>query len=105
MIADPKAISHGDGAATGALTAFTGMSAANAGAAAVTASAATTDNKTFFIEPAPFRFDRLPADTFRPSPLRTEPYEAGCDRPVRNRTCIRPKFTHVTLRRGKPKTV
>jgi hypothetical protein len=38
--------------------ALTGMSAASAGAADK-ASAATTDKTTFFIDPAPFQFDRL----------------------------------------------
>src|ERR1700682_2408058 len=99
MIALPKAISHGDGAAT-TLTAFTGMSAANAGAAE-NASAVTKDKTTFFIEPAPFRFDRLSADTIRPSLLRTKP---GCDRPVRKRTCIRGEFTSRNTFHGKPKT-
>src|SRR5664280_3186133 len=70
MSALPKAISHGLGAAAGAGAAFTGISAANAGAAE-SASAATTDKTTFFIDPAPFRFDRLSADTIRPSLLRT----------------------------------
>src|SRR5664279_4117784 len=70
MTAAPKAMSHGDGSAAGALTALTGMSAASAGAAE-NASAATTDKTTFFIDPAPFRFDRLSADTIRPSLLRT----------------------------------
>src|SRR5690242_6420622 len=55
MIAPPNAMSHGLGAATtaGAFAAFTGTSAANAGEAD-TASAATTDNMTFFIGPRPF---------------------------------------------------
>src|SRR5580765_4009271 len=54
MTAAPKAMSHGLGAAAGAtFGAFAGMSAANAGAATETASAAATDNTTFFIEPAP----------------------------------------------------
>src|SRR5689334_18179972 len=54
MTAAPKAISHGLGAAAGAaFGAFAGMSAANAGAAIETASAAATDNTTFFIESAP----------------------------------------------------
>src|SRR5664279_2787576 len=75
MIAEPNARSHGDGAATGALTAFTGMSAANAGIATETANAATTDITTLFIEPAPFRFDRLSADTNRPSLSRTIPFQ------------------------------
>src|SRR5664279_2246012 len=72
MTAAPKAMSHGDGSAAGALTALTGMSAASAGASE-NASAATTDKTTFFIDPAPFRFDRLSADTIRPSLLRTRP--------------------------------
>src|SRR5664280_951332 len=72
MSALPKAISHGLGAAAGAGAAFTGISAANAGAAE-SASAATTDKTTFFIDAAPFRFDRLSADTIRPSLLRTRP--------------------------------
>src|SRR5262245_21809974 len=54
MTAAPKAISHGLGAAAGAaLGAFAGISAANAGAATETASAAATDNTMFFIESAP----------------------------------------------------
>src|ERR1700693_6269157 len=102
MTAAPKATSHGLGSAAGAgaLTAFTGMSAANAGAAE-NANAATTDKTTFFIDPAPFRFDRLSADTIRASLLRTKP---GCDRPVRKRTCIRGKFTTPTGSHGKRKT-
>ena len=49
-------MSHGLGGAAGAAAgALVGKSAANAGtAAAETASAATTDNTTFFIETAPF---------------------------------------------------
>src|ERR1700688_169049 len=99
MSALPNARSHGLGAAAGA-TALTGISAANAGIEEI-ASAATTDKTTFFIDPAPSRFDRLSADTIRPSLLRTEP---GCDRPVRKRTCIRGEFTSLTTSHGKPKT-
>jgi hypothetical protein len=63
MMAAPKAISHGDGVATTAtFGAFTGMSAANAGAARETANAANTDKATFFISLPLFRFDRLSAD-------------------------------------------
>jgi hypothetical protein len=54
MTAAPKAMSHGLGAAAGAaFGAFAGMSAANADPATETASAAATDNTTFFIESAP----------------------------------------------------
>src|SRR5665647_2694832 len=70
MTAAPKAMSHGDGSAGATFGAFAGISAASAGAAEK-ASAATTDKTTFFIDPAPFRFDRLSADTIRPSRLRT----------------------------------
>src|SRR6478736_5482038 len=53
MIAEPNAMSHAGVAATiGAGVALTGISAANVGAAE-TASAATTNNMTFFIDPAP----------------------------------------------------
>src|ERR1700760_2318232 len=48
-------MSHGDGAATTIFGALTGISAANAGAAAETVIAARTDIRTFFIEPAPFK--------------------------------------------------
>src|SRR5450631_3047263 len=71
MSALPNATSHGDGsAADTTLGAFAGISAASAGAAEK-ASAATTDKTTFFIDSAPFRFDRLSADTIRPSLLHT----------------------------------
>src|SRR6185437_9456973 len=79
MTAAPKATSHGDGSAAGALMAFTGMSAANAGAAE-NASAATTDKTTFFItlplfgstgfQPIPF--GRPLAYEFRLRSIRTQ---------------------------------
>ncbi len=106
MMAAPKAISHGLGSAAGAaLTAFTGMSAANAGTAAETASAATTDNTTFFIRSAPFNSigPRVPAD---PLCLPTEPQMSpGGDRSVCVLTALTRKFRPVAGGRGKPKTV
>src|SRR3569833_3906972 len=82
----PNAMSHGDGGSTTAtFFAFTGMSAANAGAAAMSPSAAASDKATFlFIEPAPSRFDRTSADTsarnpcvqFEP-PAAIDPYATG----------------------------
>src|SRR6202162_3643528 len=103
MTAAPKATSHGLGSAAGAgaLTAFTGMSAANAGAAE-NANAATTDKTTFFIDPAPFRFDRLSADTIRPSLLRTRTrlQSTGTQKHVH-----RGRFTSLTPSHGKLKTM
>src|SRR5581483_1225395 len=99
MIAAPKATSHGDGGAAtaGAFAAFTGMSAANAGAAADTASAATNDNTTFFIEPAPLPVRSDLADT-SPRPLRTD-FNSGCDRPGRNRTRVASNYAFVVPQR------
>jgi hypothetical protein len=76
------------------------MSAANAGAAE-SASAATTDKTTFFIDPAPFWFDRLSADTVRSSPLRTN---SGCDRPYAKGLALPGEFTSVTTCDSKTKT-
>src|SRR5712691_4848092 len=66
-------------------TALIGISAAIAGAAEI-ASAATTDNTTFFIDPRPLRIDRLSADTVT---RRTNNHPA-CVRPVRHRTRMNP---------------
>src|SRR5579875_1785317 len=63
MIAPPNAMSNGDGSATGAFAAFTGMSAANAGTAA-SAKAATEESIIFFMAPAPFQHDRPCTDVF-----------------------------------------
>jgi hypothetical protein len=71
MIAEPKAISHGLVSTTATFGAFTGISAANAGAAEI-ASPATSDKTIFFIGACPFSFDRLSADPFAHHPLRTE---------------------------------
>jgi hypothetical protein len=73
------------------------MSAANAGAAADTASAATNDNTTFFIEPAPLPVRSDLADT-SPRPLRTE-FNSGCDRPGRNRTRVAWNYAFVVPQR------
>jgi hypothetical protein len=70
MIAEPKAMSHGLGGGAGAtFGAFAGISAANAGAAAETASAAASDNTTFFIESAPLYSIglRVPGDPLLPA--------------------------------------
>ena len=108
MMPAPKAMSHGLGGGAGATTlgALAGMSAANAGMAAETASAATTDNTTFFIESAPLirsagGFWPIPfclpcartrkSPRFRPGPARFDVHYG--------------KFRPVTARRGKPKTV
>src|SRR6185312_4495935 len=100
MMAAPNARSSGLGAAAGAtLAAFTGMSAANAGAAE-TASAVTTDNKTLFITLPLFRFDRQQADpSARPcvlAPAAIDPYATG--------RASMAKITQVTEGRGKTKT-
>src|SRR4029077_15052472 len=95
MMAAPKAMSHGLGGGAGAtLGAFAGRSAAKAGKAAETASAATTDNTTFFIESAPLIRSVRGPDR---SPFACHPtYRAvdfpGCDRPVSALTCITRKF-------------
>src|SRR5690348_8772562 len=102
MIAAPKATSHGDGGAAtaGAFAAFTGMSEANAGAAADTASAATSDTTTFFIEPAPSRFDRISADTSpRPCVPNSNP---GAIDPDATGRALR-GVTHLQFRSGKAK--
>src|SRR6478736_8217270 len=61
MMPPPKAMSHGLGGGAGAtFGAFAGISAANA-VAVETASAATTDNTTFFIGACPFNSTGLKA--------------------------------------------
>src|SRR3972149_6123197 len=97
MTAAPNATSDGDGGAAGALTAFTGISAAKAGAATETASAATTDKTTLFIEPAPFRsIDLQPIHFAHHSCAQNSLRDPGCHRPVRKRTCIRTKWRIVS---------
>src|SRR5690242_9895019 len=94
MTAAPKAISHGDGAAAGALAALTGMSAANAGAADI-ASAATTDNTTLFIGLPLYgsiEFQPLPVRLFCAQTNFPTPALAAID-PARNRTFTRANFT------------
>src|ERR1700704_5269602 len=84
MMALPNARSHGlGGGARAHPAALTGKSAAKAGAAETTASAATTDKQTFFIEPAPFRsIDFQPIQIAHHSAYKTnsaaiDPYAKG----------------------------
>src|SRR5437016_4163310 len=107
MIAAPNAISHGLSTAAGAaLGAFAGMSAAIAGAAAETASAATTDNTTFFIESAPSNstglrvFGRSPSA----SSLRKAVKVPGVQSTGTRFDVHYGKFRPVTAGRGKPKS-
>src|SRR5215470_10810707 len=91
-MAAPNAMSHGLGGAAGAAAgALVGMSAANAGAAAdETASAATTDNTTFFIESAPFNSigRRVLADPLLRA-LHVDPEKSPVSDPVPTRlACI-----------------
>ena len=92
-------MSYGDGVSTTAtFFAFTGMSAANAGAAAANASAAI--KATLFISACPLRFDR-PAPIQAPLPLRTETTPAAID-PYATGRALR-RITHSGLWRGKAK--
>src|SRR5271169_4799546 len=61
--------------------------------------------KLFSFEPAPFlSIGYLPINTLCHSCVRIPVTRSGCKRPVRKRTCIRAKFTHVTRAGGKVKT-
>src|SRR5579872_1949887 len=100
MMALPNATSHALAAAAGALTAFTGMSAANAGAAE-DASTATTDHTTLFMTLPLLRFDRISAETRARRFCVPNP---GGDRSVRNRTCIDGRTTQSANSSGKAKT-
>src|SRR6185312_6308402 len=96
----PNAMSHGDGVSTTAtFFAFTGMSAANAGAAAANASTAT--NATLFISASPFTVRSDFSRYKRPSPLRTEFTPAAID-PYATGRALR-GITHSPLLRGKTK--
>jgi hypothetical protein len=95
MIALPNAMSHGLGGGAGATVgAFDGRSAANAGAAAETASAATTDNTTFFMESAPFNSIglRVSADPLLPAAALAHRTLKVPDRPGRVATLQCGKF-------------
>jgi hypothetical protein len=82
------------------------MSAANAGEAAEAASAAKSDNTTFFIESAPFI---RPAWSFRPIPFACHLANRAANHPRLRSIWTRfdvvtGKFRPVTRRCGKPKT-